>query len=166
MFHTQEKREKRLDNPGLCIRNNAWLGHGYYFWGEERDAVTWGNDSKTNTGSYEIYKGHIVSDAFLDTVFNEKHYQFWVEQIEKFANYCIKKIGKQPNKKMICDYFNRKAKWVSELEGILFADSPTGKNSLVDGLPYRKRIQAVIYTLSCLQRFDFYKEGKCIKLID
>ncbi|KAA6343961.1 hypothetical protein EZS27_008395 [termite gut metagenome] len=166
MFHTQEKREKRLDAPGLCTRDDAWLGHGCYFWEEERDAVTWGNSSKTNTGSYEIYKGRIVSDAFLDTVFNEEHYQFWIEQIEKTANDYKQKTGKRPNIRFICSYLDTDTQWKSDMDGILFADSPTGKHSLVDGLPYRKRIQAVIYTLSCLRRFDFYKEGKCVKLID
>jgi hypothetical protein len=162
MFHVQEKRKIRLDAPRLCTRGDAWLGYGYYFWDEERDAVIWGNDSKKNTGRYEIYKGRIVSDAILDTVFNEEHYQFWQEQIEKAADDYKQKIGKRPNIKFICSYLDADTQWKSDMDGILFADSPIGKHSLVDGLPYRKRTQVVIYTLSCLRRFDFYKEGKCI----
>lgn len=46
MFHTQEKRVERLTQPIRCTRPDAWLGYGYYFWGDLYDAIIWGRQSR------------------------------------------------------------------------------------------------------------------------
>ena len=77
MFHTQERRSVRLVAPLLCTKENAWLGDGYYFWDDIKDAILWGNNSKRETGMFEIYSANFNMSNFLDTVFNENHYNFW-----------------------------------------------------------------------------------------
>lgn len=160
MYHTQEKRDRKLYKPICCYKNNAWLGHGYYFWGDEQDAHAWGKSSKRKTGRYEIYAGNIESDNFLDAVFDEKGYNFFVAQIEKAAKDFKNKTKKEPNVKAICSYIMKEAKWNTELDGVLFADNPEGKLTIAD-FPYRRRIQAVLYNLNSLNSFYFYKEEKC-----
>lgn len=161
MYHTQEKRDTRLYAPICCYKNNAWLGHGYYFWDEELDADAWGRSSKRKTGRYQVYKADIESDNFLDAVFDEKGYRFFVEQIEKAANDFKEKTKKQPDVKAICSYIMEKAKWNTKLDGVLFAENPEGNTSLIKNFPYRRRIQAVLYNTNCLNSFSLYKEEKC-----
>lgn len=162
-YHTQRKEKERIKFPLICERNDAWLGKGYYFWLEEFDAIQWGHNSKKETGYFEIYKAKIDSENILDTVFNEKQYYFWKNQIEKIATKCFQQTGKRPTKKYICNYLTNRADWVSKIDGILFADTPIGTDCLVADLPYRKRIQMVIYKYICIESFEFYKEVKCKK---
>lgn len=161
MYHTQEKRQEPLTAPVCCKRSDAWLGHGYYFWEDESDAHIWGKLSKKESGYYQIYKGDIVCDNFLDTVYDETHYKMWKEQIEKAATDYKNKTGKVPNIKVICNYIMNVAKWNTKMDGILFNDSPSSQRSLISYFPYRKRIQAVVYKIECVNNFCYYKEQKC-----
>ena len=49
-FHTQEDRGKKLTNPVICKKNNAWLGEAFYFWENDDDANYWGIKFKNKTG--------------------------------------------------------------------------------------------------------------------
>lgn len=161
MFHTQEKRGMRLTSPIKCGRDDAWLGEGYYFWDDLNDAKQWGNKSKRKTGAFEIYRSEIDIENFLDTVFNEAHYRFWVRQIEKAAKVIQLKSRTKPTIKEINEYFKEKALW-DEVDGILFQDLPINENlSKVKSFYYRKRIQAVVYNVEKIINFVFHFEGKC-----
>ena len=158
MYHTQEKRDARLHQPILCTRKNAWLGYGYYFWGEEYDADIWGKTSKNKTGRYEVYLAAIESEQILDTVFNEPGYHFLLHAIEKVENACKAATGRTPSTVDVCSYLMNKAKWNEVLDGVLFADSPKTE---IEKFNYRKRIQLVLYNLKCLVSFKFFKEERC-----
>lgn len=161
LYHTQEKRANRLISPIRCTSNKAWLGYGYYFWLDENDAHEWGNKSKIATGYYEIYETTTIAENCLDTVFNEKHYIFWLEAIEKALKDFREKNGREPDKTFICNYIMNVAHWDKELDGILFDDKPTSNDSNVLGVPFRKRIQLVLYKEKSLGLFKLYAEGKC-----
>lgn len=158
MYHTQEKWQHRLSEPKMCERADAWLGTGYYFWDDFEDAIIWGNNSKRRTKKFEIYSANIETSKMLNTVFNEEHYTFYKKQIEKVGKNILKKTGKKASILDICDYINNKAKWREDLDGVLFQDLPTGDNLLINKFPYRKRIQAAIYNLSCIENFSFEDE--------
>lgn len=158
MYHTQEKRQNRLKQPIPCTRKDAWLGYGYYFWGDQYDAVIWGVQSKKDTGEYEIYKGVVESDNILDTVFSEEGYHFFLEAIDEVIEDCKKKSGRRIGTYDVCKFLMKKARWQEFLDGVMFADSP---NTEIEKFNYRKRIQLVLYKLDCLVSFDFLKEGRC-----
>lgn len=162
MYHTQEKRGAKLNSPIVCERRDAWLGRGYYFWDKEEDAMTWGHRSKKRTGRFQIYEANIKSDNFLNTVFNEEHYNFFEKQIEKAGKAIVKMTGMKPTVEDICEYINEKAKWSQTMDGILFQDLPNGSNIMISNFPYRKRIQAVIYKIECIMSFQFKDECKCM----
>ena len=162
MFHTQEKREKRLTTPIKCCDKMAWLGEGFYFWYEESDAHYWGSDKKYRTGRYEIYRAEVDRENVMDTVFNEKHYQFWKKQIEKVAKSFSKKTGMKPSLKEINEYFRERATW-DKVDGILFQDLPTSQqHSLVERFFYRKRIQLVAFNLKIVSNFTLYGTYDCV----
>ncbi|MEA3496166.1 MAG: hypothetical protein U9R42_09050 [Bacteroidota bacterium] len=161
MYHTQEKREKRLISPIICKRKNAWLGIGYYFWDNEIDAIHWGNNGKRTTSFFEIYKANVDCENVLDTVFNEEHYTFWVTQIEKAAKFISKKTGIKAKKKEINQYFKEKANWSDVTDGILFQDLPFSEDLLVKDLNYRKRIQIAVYNLNIISNFALHFEMEC-----
>ena len=158
MYHTREKRENRLFAPVLCTRRDAWLGHGYYFWDDIKDADVWGVNSKRKTGFYEVYKGVIESENILDTVFSEKDYHFFLETINMATADCQKKTGRMPEISDICRYLMRVAKWDTVLDGVMFSDSPTTD---IKRFNYRKRIQLALYNPNSLTSFEFVKEGRC-----
>jgi len=161
MYHTQEKRRAKLSNPVLAERNNAWLGVAYYFWQNEMDAMHWGTDSKNRTGYYEVYTAEIDFEDVLDTVFNEDHYDFWVEQIEKAARKIMKITGGKASIKEINSYFSEKAKWSEVATGIMFQDLPFSEDLLENGFNYRKRIQLAVFKLEIILTFAFLYEQKC-----
>jgi len=161
MYHTQEKRKIRLTKPILAKRKNAWLGIAYYFWENEMDAIRWGNESKRSTGYYEVYTGLIDCENVLDTVFNEGHYIFWVEQIEKAAKKIIKITGRKATIREINSYFTENAKWSEITSGIMFQDLPFSNDLLIEGFNYRKRIQLAVFNIGIILTFAFYFEQKC-----
>ncbi|OAV70406.1 hypothetical protein Barb6_01743 [Bacteroidales bacterium Barb6] len=161
MYHTQEKRWERLTFPILCKNKNAWLGTGYYFWYEEVDAIHWGNNSKNKKGHFEIYSADIDCKNVLDTVFNEQEYIFWKGQIEKVASTISEKTGKKPTLKEVNEYLRDKAKWIDEVDGILFQDLPYSSDLLVEHFNYRKRIQIAIYKKKIIDNFMLHDTRSC-----
>lgn len=160
MYHTQEKRNSILTKPVICKKPYAWLGNGYYFWNDEIDAIKWGNDSKTNTGVYQVYSASILCDNVLDTVFNEEHYDFWMKQIEKAAKHITKNTGLKATLKEINSYFRQRASW-TEVDGIMYQDLPFGEELLVEKFNYRKRIQLVAYNSNIITNFALHLEDGC-----
>ena len=161
MYHTQERRRNRLSGPILAERKNAWLGVAYYFWADEMDAMHWGTESKTSTGYYEVYNASIDCENVLDTVFNEEHYNFWVNQIEKAAKKITKYTGKKATIKEINTYFTENAKWSEVTDGIMFQDLPFSDDLLVEKFNYRKRIQLAVFNIGIILTFGFLYELKC-----
>jgi len=161
MFHTQEKRTPRLTVPIRCVRRDAWLGKGFYFWDDLEDAVQWGRQAKRP--KYEIYQAEIDCDNVLDTVFNEDHYRFWVKQIETVTKILEEKTGRKPRVDEVYSYFTSRLSWFQKLSGLMFSDSPTSRPKLYirphEPLAYRKRIQLAVYDLSIMQTFTFHSEG-------
>ncbi|WP_396188075.1 hypothetical protein [Flavobacterium sp.] len=176
VFHTQEKRIKIMTFPQPCTRDDAWLGEGYYFWKDETDAFDWGHNSKKRNGYFEVYTCDINSDNYLDTVFNEKHYNFWIAQLEKIAKKIAKKImvktHEKPTLKELNDYIRDKAIW-PQVEYIQFQDLPTNsERSLVKPIVYkqgkirtvafRKRIQICVYNPKIISNFALNDTVKVI----
>lgn len=98
----------------------------------------------------------------MDTAYNEKECSFFEDQIEKVARAFKEKEGHKPDMKYICSYLNNVAKWKSELDGIIFSDTPMGDSSLVDRYPYKKRVQMAVYNKHCIKNCVFYKECDCV----
>ena len=168
VFHTQESREYELKFPKKCFRDDAWLGEAYYFWKEIEDAEDWGYNSKRRTGYFEIYDCVLASDNYLDTVFNEQHYYFWLRQLEKIAQTIIRKTKEKPTLKELNDYIRDRGIW-KEIDFIQFQDLPLGdKHSFVKPIEYnngkirtiafRKRIQIAVYNPDIIYKFSFLKQ--------
>lgn len=172
VFHTQESRSKILTAPLKCVRDDAWLGEAYYFWREESDADDWGNNSKRRNGYYEIYESILKSDSYLDTVFNEEHYFFWIKQLEKIAKKIMIKTGEKPTLKELNDYIKDKNIW-PQVDFVQFQDLPINtERSLVKPIEYkrgkvrtvafRKRIQIAVYNKIIISTFALKKTEKVL----
>ena len=137
VFHTQECRTKELTFPKQCVRDDAWLGEAFYFWKEEIDADYWGNNSKRGTKYYEVYVCEIIASDYLDTVFNEEHYYFWIKQLEKIAKKIMSKTKQRPSLKELNDYITDKKVW-PQVDYIQFQDLPTNTDqSFIKPIVYR-----------------------------
>ncbi|WP_367914802.1 hypothetical protein [Leadbetterella sp. DM7] len=166
LYHTQEKRKNILAFPLLCIRDDAWLGEAFYFWKEESDAHDWGHNSKRATGYFEVYACDIHSNSFLDTVFNETHYNFWIKQLEKIAKKILVKTHEKPTLKELNDYIKDRHVW-PQIDYIQFQDLPAnqeksfvkpityrhGKKRKVRTVAFRKRIQIAVYNHEIISNF-------------
>ena len=172
MYHTQEKRADKITKPVLCVRPDAWLGTGYYFWHDIFDAHRWGHKSKTNTGAYEIYEAEIDCEDVIDTVFNETVYYWWVEQIEIAAKEIkrLRSSSKKPTLKQLNDFIRNVPEW-KDVAGVLFQDlpesydysviEPTETKNGIKHFAYKKRIQLALYKKSFLKDFKFRESAKC-----
>ena len=162
-YHTQEDRWKELNSPVLCTKNNAWLGHAYYFWIEEQDADFWGIKFKKATGKYRVYSATIDESDVLDTVFNEQHYYMWVLLIEKAAKKFVKKTNQKPTLKEINQYFTENNIWKSNnVLGVKFQDiSENPVHHLVKEFQYKKRIQIAVYDNKIISNFKSHFVGEC-----
>ena len=175
VFHTQEKRNKILNFPIPCVRDDAWLGEAFYFWKEDSDAYEWGHNSKRRTGYFEIYSCDLNSTNFLDTVFNEVHYYFWLRQLEKIAKTIMVKTNEKPTIKELNDYIRDKKVW-PQIDYIQFQDLPTNSDkSMVKPIEYRqgarrkfrtiafrKRIQISVYNQNIISNFALLESIKVI----
>lgn len=162
MFHTQGFSEPYLTEPIPCIREDAWLGKGFYFWDEENDAILWGINGKKSFKKYTIYIATIDCENVLDTVFNEEHYTFWFNSIEKAVNVLTKKGGRKPTIADVNEYFLERGGWSEKITGILFQDLPSNETiSKVVGLYYRKRIQLAAYKTEIITNFAHHYNGDC-----
>lgn len=145
MFHTQEKWPQRLSEPIICVRRDAWLGEGYYFWGLQQDARIWGRTSKTATGRFEIYAANIDCTNVLNTVFDETQYSWWMSEIERVANILqLKGNGAtKPSKWQVHQYIRDKGIWeAANVTGILFEDQTDNpQRSRIADFHYKKRTQ-------------------------
>ena len=171
MYHTQESRDRILIEPIPCVRDDAWLGEASYFWLSEDDADMWGRKSKRATGYFEIYKSEINCELVLDTVFNEGHYYFWLDSIEKAAKAIIKKTRCKPTLKELNDYLIERGNW-SEVDGIMFQDLPTNdyysliqpiirKENRKEYFAYKKRIQLALYNEKKILSFNLLHTKSC-----
>ena len=169
-FHTQECRNVKLTAPKKCVRFDAWLGEAYYFWLEKIDAQSWGKKSKGRNGYFEIYQCAINSENFLDTVFNEEHYRFWLNQLEKIAMKIILLTNEKPTLKELNDYIKDHKIW-EEIDYIKFQDLPINKedsfirpieysNNKVRTVAFRKRIQLAVYNKDVISNFKFESKEK------
>lgn len=172
-YHTQESRRLRIKSAVICKNDTAWLGEAFYFWKDILDAEIWGHKSKNRYGYFEVYECDLDFENVLDTVFNETHYNFWVNQIEKVANHIISKTKMKPTIKELNDYLKEKGTW-DELDGIQFQDLPTNENHLLVKpiqykkkkmiFAYRKRIQVAVYNPNIISNFAFSKREQCINI--
>lgn len=175
VYHTQEKRKNILLSPIPCVRDDAWLGEAFYFWKEESDAHEWGHNSKKRTGYFEIYTCDLNSNSYLDTVFNEEHYYFWIKQLEKIAGKIMIKTKEKPTLKELNDYIRDKKVW-PQVDFIQFQDLPTNsEKALVKPIVYkhrkkrrfrtvafRKRIQISVYNPKIISNFALNETVKVI----
>jgi len=154
-YHSQEKRGIQLIGPVICKRLNAWLGNGYYFWDDKIDAINWGNNAKTKTKKFEIYKADIDTENFLNTVFDEDHYKFWLRIIESVAKKFHKQNNKKPEISHINLYLEENGYWKeNNIQGIIFQDISENPNqTMVKSLYYKKRIQIVVFNLDKISNF-------------
>jgi hypothetical protein len=163
MYHTQEKWSEKLKAPCKTHNPHAWLGPGYYFWYSEHDAVVWGNTAKRDTGYYEIYTANINCEKVLDTVFNEEHYLFWIDQIEKAITKFVKKQRDKITLKDINNVFKSSGLF-DDVDGVMFQDISKYNTStyLASRFQFKKRIQIAVYNLNIITNFVFSSEGKCV----
>jgi hypothetical protein len=162
MFHTQERRQRRLSSPIKCVRLDAWLGPAYYYWYDLQDAFDWGQSSKRGTGYFEIYRSDIECNDVLDTVFNEDQYKFWMESIEKVAKTFLRKTGRKPATRYINEYFKDRGIWAS-VKGIMFQDIPArNEYVMVIGFYYKKRIQLAVYDPGIILTFELNSVEQCV----
>ncbi|MBL7760412.1 MAG: hypothetical protein JNK08_06925 [Sediminibacterium sp.] len=161
MFHTQEKWADNLDGPIKCIRSDAWLGEGYYFWYYESDAAWWGINSKNRTKYYQIYNCHINCENVLDTVFNEDHYRIWVKNVDLAIEKFLKKDRGKISIKYINEFFRERGV-LDGIHGVMFQDISNNPDFwVVDKFQYKKRIQLVAFHKEIISNFALYFESEC-----
>jgi hypothetical protein len=161
MFHTQGYELPYLVKPLMCKKLNAWLGTGYYFWYDEDDAIIWGLEAKTNWRKFVVYMADVNCDDILDTVFNEKHYMFFLKNMDRVADDIFKKLGRKATIKEVNDIINRNKVW-KNITGIMYQDiSQNPERNKIDKLHYRKRIQLVAFDLNIVSTFTVHYEAAC-----
>lgn len=87
-YHTVEDRGNpehiEMEGPFRCEREDAWLGHGYYFWDTNIEwAHQWGGNAYKQNG-YVVCKANLNSDIMYDLVGNVSHQMEFEEMIKLF----------------------------------------------------------------------------------
>lgn len=158
-YQTTDKRRIRVARPIYCTKGNAWLGNAFYFWKYITDARIWGKRFPPFK-QYEVYSSDVDDTDILDTVFNEEHYDFFVQEIEAFAEEFTRQLGRKPTIEDTCDYYNESKIW-EDVNGILFQDLPDNELLKVEKYSYRKRIQLAVYKEKIIRNYNYVEEGIC-----
>lgn len=169
-YHTQEFRgnSPSLEKPIKCKTKIAWLGIGYYFWTEVEFAHYWGEDWKSNTGSYDIYKSLLNIDNCINTVFDEEGYFFFRKNIEDTIDHFREKgidVTLEQVNRFLADEI-----WPNlGIHGIVYDDKPVNPRksdriySEIPDLYYKKRIQVVLFNLENIINFELYLEDQSFR---
>lgn len=178
-YHTQEYRGCELDSPIPCKRFDAWLGNAYYFWNNTVDAHKWGQDYKCRYPhfSFQICSAELDFTNCLDTVFNEDHYNLYLDIVEQAKIFfginriLDPKFDQKDIAKITNFIFNGKRDQFAmgelfaieeQIDIILFADTPLKEDSsYLRGMSYRKRIQAAVYNTQCINAFETMTVESC-----
>jgi hypothetical protein len=97
----------------------------------------------------------------LDTVFNEAHYTFWVDNIERAIAKFLKNNKDSLTLKYINDFIKEKGVF-DGIDGVLFQDiSDNPNNWIVKKFQYKKRIQLAAYNLKIISKFELDFERNC-----
>lgn len=144
-FHAQEARFPILRFPILAEGNEQWLGGGYYFWQDIEYAKWWGRIKKMNgpLRKYSIFNATLEFDEndFIDTVFNEEDYYFFISKVEKFATEYFSNFRVKPTLEEFNEFIQDYSIW-EEIKIIRFQDLPDNDEFLkVRDYHYKKRIQ-------------------------
>jgi len=164
-YHTQEFRESEqsLNFPVLCSDSKAWLGNAYYFWLNLDFAKYWGMDMKRLTSKYDVYIAHIQLDNFLNTTFNEVHYELWIDSVEEVIK-MLDKENKNITLKAAHRFLMDKFWKPLGINGIIYDDLPHNNynkkrtHSLLDPLYYKKRIQVAVFNTELIHNFELELE--------
>jgi hypothetical protein len=94
LFQTLEHRdnadEVEKNGPFKCKLNNAWLGHGYYFWDADIDLAHWWGERiyESNGKSYFICEADaILDDTCWDLLGNGFHRMELVKCVKEFEKF-------------------------------------------------------------------------------
>lgn len=183
VYHTQEAREKPLQEPCLCNREDAWLGVGYYFWLEEEFAHYWGKDSKLRERNsyYSIYKAFINrsliydtrdnytkitskvvegKEYILDATFSERGYSLFNEYVEEAIKHIQEHSDSSLSLAQVHRYLADKIWPKLNIKGIIYDDLPVNSKlrdySQIPPLFYKKRIQLVIFDKKLIEGFKIH----------
>lgn len=150
-YHTQRKTKQKLTKPLKCVRNDAWLGEGYYFWEDYEFAVNWGVDSKNN--DYDIYTSELDITYVIDSEYSREGRRFFEGCIEKVL--CVlDKSGKEYSLKTIHKLLKKMFWDKLGVKGLIFADIPrSSKYGKAKPLFYKKRVQIVMFSLEDIHDF-------------
>lgn len=89
-YQTLEDRDNidviEMDGPFKCIRPDAWLGHGYYFWDTNMDwAIGWGVTSFNKKGmEFVIARCNLDLTNCFDLFGNVQHQNSLIDCIKVF----------------------------------------------------------------------------------
>jgi hypothetical protein len=165
VFHTNEHR----GNITIVFAqgNNQWLGDGYYFWQDYEFAIEWAKVKKypvADIYSVELNIDFTKDEDIIDTVFNEEDYYKFVEKLEYFAKKYYEKFGQKPYLEDFNNFIqdNNFTLWKG-IKAIRFQDTPSSntKNYLrIMNLPYKKRIQIVLFDKEKIIKFVIIKNFK------
>ena len=164
-YHTQDSRLKKLEQPILCVRDDARLGVAYYFWIEEDFAHYWGKISKSDSDFYDVYIADLNITNCLNTVFNEGHYLFFRKKIEETIQH-LKSIEVSATLEKVNRFLADTVWKPLKVECIIYDDKPTNKpkkNLIYSEIPdlyYKKRIQVVVFDLKNISNFELYLEDQ------
>jgi hypothetical protein len=167
-FHTTDSMKGTLKFPELSDDKGNWLGDGFYFWQDYEFAEWWGDTDKCKTWNksrqYDIYESDLEfkNDEFIDTVFNQEDYYYFLKTIEKYAKKYQRIFREKPNLSEF-NLFLKKHKIWQSINIIRFQDIPE-KNALVEvtGFYYKKRIQIRVYKPDLISSFDPLIRKDCI----
>ncbi len=148
-----------------------WFGDGFYFWQDEEFALEWGRHkcrARSNEGNlFEVYIAGLnidfTQEHFLDTVFNEAHYNFFIHNIERFAEEFWVNNQRKPSLVEFNTFIAAKQIW-SSIRAIRFQDLPS--NNTYDYLKvrnffYKKRIQIAVFDPEIILTFALLKTKTC-----
>lgn len=175
VYQTTRKKEAIRLHPMYAPRRpgagDQWLGEGFYFWQELEFAHFWGKSHVCkNNSQYEIYSAKLLADfkndeRFLDLVYDEAAYKRFEKIIDDFGTRYYRLFKKTPELSDFNDFAQDQDIW-HDILAIRFNDNPTHNNynSLIlkiKGIPYKKRIQIVVFELSIISNFVRLSVNSC-----
>jgi hypothetical protein len=121
-YHTADNSKGELHKPLYCVKEDAWLGAGYYFWAEKMFADDWAEIK--NYLYYDIYSAEIDKNKCIDLTDPKKSVLYY-ENIKKLLHDLRKKTNKKITNKTLFSYLRKKIN--NKIIGIMYDKAPKSK---------------------------------------
>ena len=131
--------------PFQCIKGNAWLGVGYYFWDTFLENAHWWGKTNYNINGYVIFRFECddKSDRLFDLQGDMEHVKYFKEFIKEYQKNTFS--GSNPTVPMVIEFLKNNTSFVKKYDAIRVYGHYSKSTNVTTKMLFSKKINSRQY---------------------